>query len=55
MYWLLDTLPHWSGPVSIALFTPDVEYHVSIVYIQYLRKCFPKMEQQVEMLKMLLK
>ena len=45
-FWVLDTLENWSGPFSIAIFTPDYEYHVSMKYIEYLRHCFPKVRKQ---------
>jgi len=47
LYSLTETLEQWSGPVSIALFTPDIEYHVANIYIEYLKKCFPAVRNQV--------
>ena len=47
LYWLLTTLQSWSGPISVAIFTPDVEYDISVRYIHYLQRCFPKVRQQV--------
>ena len=46
-YWLTSTVESWSGPISIAIFTPDIEYDISLHYINYLRACYPKIEQQV--------
>jgi hypothetical protein len=47
LYWLLETVKTWSGPISIALFVPDVEFHISKVYINYIRRCFPRVKEQV--------
>ncbi|XP_059082616.1 beta-1,4-glucuronyltransferase 1-like [Tigriopus californicus] len=45
--WLIEIVKNWSGPVSIALFTPDVEFHISKIYIKYMQRCFPKIKEQV--------
>eukprot|EP00095_Tigriopus_kingsejongensis_P007170 maker-scaffold211_size255937-snap-gene-1.15 protein:Tk07170 transcript:maker-scaffold211_size255937-snap-gene-1.15-mRNA-1 annotation:"n-acetyllactosaminide beta- -n-acetylglucosaminyltransferase-like" len=45
--WLIEMVKTWSGPMSIALFTPDVEFHISKVFIKYLHRCFPKIKEQV--------
>ena len=37
----------FSISIFIALFTPDIEYVVANIYIQYLRKCFPAVRNQV--------
>ncbi len=47
LYWLLETIENWSGPISISLFAPDVEYQASILFISYLRRCFPSIRDQV--------
>ena len=47
LHWLLETVDRWSGPISIALFTPDIEYHISTVFLSYLRRCYPKVRDQV--------
>ncbi|XP_066976549.1 beta-1,4-glucuronyltransferase 1-like isoform X2 [Macrobrachium rosenbergii] len=31
----------WSGPMSVAVFTPGTDYYVAVTMIHYLRKCFP--------------
>lgn len=47
VHWLLTTVESWSGPISVAVFTPDLEYDISVRYISYLRTCFPKVMRQV--------
>ena len=46
-YWLLEMVKTWSGPISIAIFTPDIEFHITWIYLQYLRRCFPKVRKQI--------
>ena len=46
LFWILETVKNWSGPFSIAIFTPHYDYHISLKYIEYLRYCFPKVREQ---------
>lgn len=38
---------NWPGGVSFALFAPSHLFYVSVVYIKHLRKCHPKVKNQV--------
>ena len=37
----------WSGPISVALFVPDVEFSIAETFIEYLRNCYPAVKKQV--------
>ena len=37
----------WTGPISVALFVPDVEFTIALVFIEYLRNCFPNVRNRV--------
>jgi hypothetical protein len=52
IFWLLNTTESWSGPISIAIFCPDVEYDVAVTFIAFLTECYPKIRQQVSILRM---
>jgi N-acetyllactosaminide beta-1,3-N-acetylglucosaminyltransferase len=48
LYWLTKTIEVWSGPISIALFAPDIEYFYSATFINhYLYRCHPKVQDRV--------
>ena len=47
LYELVELVKNWSGPMSIAVFVPDIELAVGLRYIQYLRSCNPAIEKQV--------
>ena len=44
---LTEAVRRWSGPMSVAVFVPDVEYGISEVYLEYLRGCYPEIRAQV--------
>ena len=44
---VIDTLCRWSGPISVALFLPDVEFSIGLVFIEFLRNCYPAVRDQV--------
>lgn len=48
LYWLLETAKTWSGPISIALFVPDIEFHISKIYLSFIRRCYPAIREQVK-------
>jgi hypothetical protein len=29
-HWLLKTVETWTGPISVAIFTPDLEFDISV-------------------------
>ena len=43
LHHLTELLTNWSGPVSISVFTPDIELGLTVTYIQYLQSCLPAM------------
>nr|CAD7576973.1 unnamed protein product [Timema californicum] len=47
LHWVAAIVADWPGPVSIALFVPDIEYHLATTYIAYLQTCYPNIQQQV--------
>uniref|UniRef100_A0A2P2IB26 Beta-1,4-glucuronyltransferase 1 n=1 Tax=Hirondellea gigas TaxID=1518452 RepID=A0A2P2IB26_9CRUS len=47
LYWLPWLLQAWSGPISVAVYTPGVDYAVLSKVMQYLRKCYPLLELRV--------
>ena len=47
LYELVELVKNWSGPMSIAVFVPDIELAVGLRYIQYLRSCNHAIERQV--------
>ena len=42
LYWIPYVLKHWLGPVSIAVFVPDVEFEIFKVFMTYLEECYPE-------------
>ena len=44
---LIEIVSRWSGPISLALFVPDVEYGIAEIYLEHLRKCYPEIKAQV--------
>lgn len=47
LHWILQTVKNWSGPLSIALFVPDIEFQISKIYLSFIRRCFPGVKEQV--------
>ncbi|KAL7645136.1 UNVERIFIED_CONTAM: hypothetical protein RMT77_003514 [Armadillidium vulgare] len=48
LFWLTQVAKHWEGaPISIAIFTPDIEYGIARAYLQYLITCFPYFGKKV--------
>ena len=46
-------ISRWNGPISVALFVPDVEFSIAETFIEYLRNCYPAVKRQVVMIKMM--
>ncbi|KAF0308964.1 Beta-1,4-glucuronyltransferase 1 [Amphibalanus amphitrite] len=44
---LPELVSHWDGPVSVALFTPDVEHPLAAAFVAYLRRCHAVIRQRV--------
>ena len=47
LHWLVDLVTAWSGPVSLAVFVPDIDAHIASVYIGYLQSCYQNIQEQV--------
>jgi len=47
LYHLVELIEGWSGPLSLAVFVPDLELAIANQYIQLLVKCFPQIQKQV--------
>ena len=42
------SISRWKGPISVALFVPDVEFSIAETFIEYLRNCYPAVKEQVD-------
>jgi len=47
LYELTELVTNWSGPMSISVFVPHVELAIGLKYIQYLKTCYPAIDNQV--------
>ncbi|XP_018026046.1 beta-1,4-glucuronyltransferase 1 [Hyalella azteca] len=47
LFWVVEQVKTWQGPVSIAVFAPDVDFIVAKLMIQYMRTCFPEVRERV--------
>jgi N-acetyllactosaminide beta-1,3-N-acetylglucosaminyltransferase len=47
MYWLANVSDTWTGPISTAIFVPDVEYGVAKAAIKFLRRCSTAIRERV--------
>ncbi|CAG0890946.1 unnamed protein product [Darwinula stevensoni] len=47
LYQLVDVSRVWKGPISTAVFTPDVEADVGRRIVEMLRRCVPEIRRQV--------
>jgi len=47
MHWIVQMANRWNGPISVALFVPDVEFSIAETFIEYLRNCYPAVKRQV--------
>ncbi|XP_050696716.1 beta-1,4-glucuronyltransferase 1-like [Eriocheir sinensis] len=41
LFWLAQVARYWTAPMSVSVFTPDVEYGIARAYLTYLVTCFP--------------
>ena len=37
----------WSGPISLAVFTSDIEFELTAKFLQHLIDCHPKLKSQL--------
>lgn len=42
LFWLSRQVEMWTGPISVAVFTPDSDYTVALRMIKYLKTCNPE-------------
>ena len=47
LYWLVDTVQAWSGPISIALYITQAHQDAAMAYIKTMKSCYPEIKQQV--------
>ena len=47
MHWVVQLANRWSGPVSVALFLPDVEFGIAETFLEWLRSCYPEVRYRV--------
>ena len=47
MHWVVQLANRWSGPVSVALFVPDVEFGIAETFLEWLRSCYPEVRYRV--------
>ena len=47
LYWLVDTVQVWSGPISVALYISQAHSGMVGTYLRYLRRCHPGIRKQV--------
>lgn len=44
---IVEMSRHWTGPISLAVFVAGEEFLLTGLYISYLRRCFPHVEDQI--------
>ena len=37
----------WTGPISVAIFTTQLELDAATIYVNYIRYCYPEIKNQV--------
>ena len=47
LHWLPKIVETWRGPVSVAVFVPDIEFEAALLYIAKLRNCVIEVQHQV--------
>ena len=47
MHWLVQMANRWTGPISVALFVPDVEFSIAKYFIEHLRSCYSNVRDRV--------
>lgn len=47
LYELFEIVHRWSGPISVAIFAPDIEFQMVKTYLQYFSQCESSRIQQV--------
>ena len=47
LHWLPFVTRTWTGPVSVALFVPDVEWDLARHYVSFLRTCYDAVRMRV--------
>ncbi|KAF2367103.1 hypothetical protein FHG87_002158, partial [Trinorchestia longiramus] len=47
LFWVAEQVKTWNGPMSIAVFVPDMDFIVAKLMIQYMRTCFPAVRDRV--------
>ena len=47
LYWLPILGEKWKGPISIAVFVPDVEFTIANLLLSHLTHCFPTVAERI--------
>ena len=47
MHWVVQMANRWTGPISMALFVPDVEFSIAKYFIEHLRNCYSSVRDRV--------
>ena len=47
LYWLVEIVEAWSGPISIALYISSGQLDDTLEYLKYLWRCHPRVRDQV--------
>ena len=47
LYWLYTLVNHWDGPISIAVFVPDIEYSIAKSLLSFFTRCFPAIAERI--------
>ena len=47
MHWVVQMANRWTGPISMSLFVPDVEFSIAKYFIEHLRNCYSNVRDRV--------
>ncbi|KAK3863879.1 hypothetical protein Pcinc_030382 [Petrolisthes cinctipes] len=47
LHWVVTTTSSWNGQLSVAIFTPGIDYEVAILMVTYLRRCIEGVSERV--------
>lgn len=47
LHWLYTLGNHWDGPISVAVFVPDIEFAIARSLLRYFSVCFPGISDRI--------
>ncbi|KAK7070888.1 Beta-1,4-glucuronyltransferase 1, partial [Halocaridina rubra] len=47
LFWIEKHTEMWQGPISVSVYTPDVDYTIAVKIISFLQTCIPAVRQRV--------